>query len=199
MPFVSSDPVGLPGIAALAVGFAAFLIALLAAKARSSRDGGKVSQRAPGAWFWIAVQAIGIGIAAVGPIRVAIDPMSGKALGEAVLVFALMLAGVALFDTSSRAMGKNWAVAARTREDHTLVESGPFRLVRNPIYVALSLFMVAIAVAYGHLANLIVAVPVYALGTWMRVRHEERLLRDQFGAAYDAYAARVKRFVPGLF
>jgi protein-S-isoprenylcysteine O-methyltransferase Ste14 len=32
----------------------------------------------------------------------------------------------------------------------------------------------------------------------MRVRREERLLRAQFGTAYDAYAARVKRFVPGL-
>jgi protein-S-isoprenylcysteine O-methyltransferase Ste14 len=42
-------------------------------------------------------------------------------------------------------------------------------------------------------------VPLYALGTWMRVAHEERLLRTQFGAAYDEYAARVKRFVPGVF
>jgi protein-S-isoprenylcysteine O-methyltransferase Ste14 len=33
----------------------------------------------------------------------------------------------------------------------------------------------------------------------MRVSHEERLLKAQFGAAYDDYAARVKRFVPGLF
>ena len=42
-------------------------------------------------------------------------------------------------------------------------------------------------------------VPIYALATWFRIRHEERLLREQFGADYDAYATRVKRFVPGVF
>jgi protein-S-isoprenylcysteine O-methyltransferase Ste14 len=39
---------------------------------------------------------------------------------------------------------------------------------------------------------------VFALGTWIRIREEERLLRAEFGAAYEDYAARVKRFVPGI-
>jgi protein-S-isoprenylcysteine O-methyltransferase Ste14 len=45
---------------------------------------------------------------------------------------------------------------------------------------------------------LLLALPVYALGTWLRVRVEERLLRAMFAARYDDYAARVKRFVPGV-
>ena len=53
--------------------------------------------------------------------------------------------------------------------------------------------------AFGMIGLAFASVPLYAFATWMRVRHEERLLRSQFGAAYDAYAARVKRFVPGLF
>lgn len=40
--------------------------------------------------------------------------------------------------------------------------------------------------------------PLYWMGTWMRVAQEEKLLHARFGAAYDAYAARVKRFVPDL-
>lgn len=51
--------------------------------------------------------------------------------------------------------------------------------------VAIFLLMMAMAVAYCHVANLIVAVLVYALGTWVRIGHEERLLRQAFGAAYD--------------
>jgi protein-S-isoprenylcysteine O-methyltransferase Ste14 len=96
-------------------------------------------------------------------------------------------------------MGKTWALVARTRVDHELMQGGPFAYVRNPIYVALLCFLLAIAIAYGHVASLIFAVPLFALGTWLRVRHEEALLRAMFGAEYDAYAARVSRFVPGVF
>lgn len=200
MGFIPHDPVGLPGLAALAVGFVGFLIALFAARARVARAGkAEIRQRARGGWLWVAVQGIGIAIAGTGPIRVALDPMSGKALAEGAAVLLLMLGAVGLFDASSRAMGKNWAVVARTREDHALVETGPFRWVRHPIYDALFLFMIAMAIAYGHEANLLLAIPVYVLGTWLRISREERLLRDQFGGAYDAYAGRVKRFVPGLF
>src|SRR3569623_742661 len=102
-------------------------------------------------------------------------------------------------DTSSRTMGKIWSLVARSRSDLILVQTGPFALVRLPIYVALFLFMCAMSLAFGHTRNLVVAVPVFAFGTWMRIRQEERLLRDMFGGEYDAYAARVKRFVSGIF
>ena len=195
-----NEPVGLPGIATIMLGFLAFLAALLAARARVARlPAAPVSQTAPVTRLWIVVQGLGIGIAGFGPVRVELAALSGAAIVEAAMVAALMLGAVALFDASSRAMGKNWAIVAQTRSDHVLVQSGPFRWVRNPIYIALGLFMLAMAAAFGHWRNLVVGVPLYALGTWMRVVREEELLRAQFGAVYDAYAARVKRFVPGIF
>jgi protein-S-isoprenylcysteine O-methyltransferase Ste14 len=96
-------------------------------------------------------------------------------------------------------MGRNWSVVARTRSDHELVTTGPFAWLRHPIYTALALLLIALSIAYGNAARLILALPIYALGTWLRIAEEERLLRDAFGAAYDAYAARVRRFVPGVF
>lgn len=199
MRFIVADPVGLPGLIAVAIGFTAFFIALAGARSRGvkaprSPDSG----RSNASILWIAVQGVGIGIAGFGPLHLALDPWSGKALAEAAIVLALMLGAVWLFDAASRAMGRNWALVARTRSDGNLVEGGPFALIRNPIYVALACFMVALAIAYGHTANLIFAAPVYALGTGMRVRHEERVLRATFGAAFDDYARRVKRFVPGV-
>lgn len=195
-----NDPVGLPGLAAIMVGFMAFFIALLAARARVARaPAAPLSQSAPVTRLWIVVQGIGIGVAGFGPVRVVLDPMSTRAIIEAIVVALLMAGAVGLFNASSRAMGKNWAVVAQTRSDHVLVQNGPFKWVRNPIYVAMALFMVAMAVAFGHSRNLIVAFPIFALGTWMRVIREEGLLRTQFGAAYDDYVARVKRFVPGVF
>ncbi|HEX4693978.1 isoprenylcysteine carboxylmethyltransferase family protein [Sphingomonas sp.] len=198
--YFPNDPVGWPGLAAMALGFLAFFAALLVARTRVKRAAAApVSQSAPITRLWIVVQGIGIGVTGFGPIRIEVGSPSGKSIVEGVIVALLMAAAVALFNASSRAMGKNWAVVAQTRSDHNLVETGPFKWIRNPIYVAMSFFMFAMAIAFGHSRNLIVAVPIFALGTWMRVVREEGLLRAQFGAAYDDYAARVRRFVPGLF
>lgn len=107
--------------------------------------------------------------------------------------------GVALFNWATRTTGKTQAfVVARTRVDHERLQGGPFAYVRNPIYVALFCFLLAIAIEHGDVTGVIFAVPIYAIGTWQRVRHEEALLGAMFGAEQDAYAARVKRFSPDL-
>jgi protein-S-isoprenylcysteine O-methyltransferase Ste14 len=129
---------------------------------------------------------------------IAVDPSRARVLTGTIAVALLVLLTIGLFFAASRAMGRNWSIVARTREDHDLVTWGPFALIRHPIYTALFAWMIAMAIAFGHWRGLILGVPLYWIGTWMRVSKEETLLRAQFGAAYDAYAARVKRFVPGL-
>jgi protein-S-isoprenylcysteine O-methyltransferase Ste14 len=109
-----------------------------------------------------------------------------------------MAGAVLLFAAATRAMGDNWSLVARTRADHRLVTDGVFARLRHPIYLAMALFLLALAIALGHEANLIFAAPLFALGTWIRVHEEEKLLRAQFGDSYERYAASVKRFVPGL-
>jgi protein-S-isoprenylcysteine O-methyltransferase Ste14 len=192
------SPVGLPGLAIIAISFVSFVIALLIARRRTGVPDAGQGQRSEKSWGGIAVQTIGIFSVGFGPIMVSLDPLGAPALLQALVVGLFMASAIWLFAASSRAMGSNWAIVASTRSDHELVTSGPFAYVRNPIYVALFLFMIAMAVAYGHYAGLIAGVPLYIIGTMMRVSIEERLLRTQFGTAYDAYAARVKRFVPGL-
>ena len=200
LPLFHIHPVGWPSLAAFALGMVIFFTALLLARLRANKNE-KVANtgQANITWLWIAVQGTGIGLVGMGRIDILTGPPTPAMIVRALVVLALMLAAVWLFDSSSRTMGKNWSFVARTRSDHSLVQTGPFALVRHPIYVALFLFMVAMAVAYGHTRNLIVGVPIFALGTWLRIRHEERLLREMFGADYDAYAGRVKRFVPGVF
>lgn len=195
-----THPVGWPSAAAFILGMLVFFATLIMARLRANKNP-KVSNagQANITWLWIAVQGVGIGLAGMGRVDILAGPPTAAMVVRALIVLALMLAAVWLFDASSRTMGRNWSLVARTRSDHSLVQTGPFALVRHPIYVALFLFMCAMAVAYGHTRNLIVAVPVFALGTWLRIRHEERLLREMFGVEYDAYAARVRRFVPGIF
>lgn len=196
---MQADPVGLPGLAAMAVGFVAFLVALIAARRRAGGEARGNATRSRRSMAGIVVQGFGIVVAGLGPIDVTLDPLGTEALVAAAIVAVLMAATVGLFVWASRTMGRNWSIVARTRADHVLVETGPFGIVRHPIYVALFLLMLAIAIAYGHTRQLAIGVPLFAIGTWLRIGEEERLLRTLFGSAYDDYARRVRRFVPGFF
>jgi protein-S-isoprenylcysteine O-methyltransferase Ste14 len=150
-------------------------------------------------WIGIILQGIAIGLAFTGATRLAQPWFSGGEIARAVLPAALALGGVFLFDAAGRELGRNWSIVARVREDHQLVTSGPFALVRNPIYLAMMLMMIATGLALGHLVHLLIAVPLFILATALRVAREERLLREQFGAAFADYAARVPRLIPWIW
>ena len=196
---VSGDPVGLPALIALGIGSFAFLVALLTARRpRASGDGERTAHRSPASIAGVAIQGIALGLASIGVQRVTLDSLSTMALLQGAIVALLMFATVGLFVWASRTMGQNWSIVARTRGDHTLVTAGPFAWIRHPIYSAMFLLLIALAIALGHEARLWIAVPLYALGTAIRVRIEERLLRTAFGPAYAEYASKVKRFIPGV-
>ena len=101
--------------------------------------------------------------------------------------------------TAVRTLGKEWSVTARLVEGHKLITGGPYQLVRNPIYTAMFGMLLATGLAISHWAAIIVAVIVFAIGTRMRIRSEERLLRGAFGAEFESYAHRVPAVVPRLF
>lgn len=198
---VDPQPVGVPALGVMALeipGF--FLLMSIARRALGSPgSGGEArAKRSTLSVVGIVIQMIGFMLVGFGPIRIGLAWASAAAIGEAVGAAALMTLTCGVFLASTRAMGKNWSLAARTREDHQLVTWGPFAWVRHPIYAGLFAFMLAMALAFGHWRGLIAGVPLYWIGAWLRVIEEERLLRAQFGTAYDAYAARVKRFIPGL-
>ena len=194
-----NDPVGLPGLAAFAVGGLSFFIALIAARRRAGAEARGNATRSRRSMLGIVVQGFGIVLSGTGGIDVTLDPLGAPALIDGAIVALLMTATTGLFFWASRTMGRNWSIVARTRDDHHLVETGPFAFVRHPIYVALFLLMVAMAIAYGHTSHLVIGIPLFAIGSWLRIGEEERLLHALFGGAYEAYARRVKRFVPGVF
>lgn len=199
LALVDPRPTGYPALLAMAVGLAAFLFSLSYARKRGEpgRGGEEGAKTASSSWVGIGIQALGFMSVGFGPlvIRQELTPLT---IGEGIAVFLLVMTSLLLFVASSRAMGKNWSLVARTREDHQLVTWGPFARVQHPIYTGIFCFMIGMAIAFGHYRGLIAGIPLYWIGTWIRVAREEKLLRAQFGAAYDDYAARVKRFVPGI-
>jgi protein-S-isoprenylcysteine O-methyltransferase Ste14 len=196
---VAPVPVGTPGLMALAAGLVLFAGAMLFARWRYrppvQEKGGERSQAS---LLGIAVQMLAFLAVAAGPIRLTLLPASAAAVGVAVTVSILTGVAIGIFLSATSAMRDLWSFVARVRRDHILVTWGPFATLRHPIYTGIFLLVIAVAIAFGHWRGLVVAVPLYWLGTWLRVREEERLLHARFGDEYEGYAARVKRFVPRL-
>lgn len=98
-----------------------------------------------------------------------------------------------------------WAVVLFRREgteidpisptNRKLVTSGPYRFTRNPMYLGLVIFTLGIAVWVGAWPMFIAPVAVFATTNWMHIPFEEAKMRGQFGAAYDTYTGRVRRWV----
>lgn len=117
----------------------------------------------------------------------------------AVSTIALAAASVWLVNAAVRRLGKQWAVAARLVEGHRLITDGPYSLVRNPIYAGIFGLMFATGLAFTRWQILLPAAVVFLLGTWIRVRGEERLLREAFGSEFEDYAQRVPAMIPGVW
>jgi protein-S-isoprenylcysteine O-methyltransferase Ste14 len=199
MGMFESVAVGWPGLIALLIGFAAFMLSVTVTRVRRSDEAAGAGRKSAVSIAGIVLQGIAFGLASFGNVEVGLPPTSPAAIGEALAVVLLLAAAVTIFTAAARAMGQNWSFVARTRSDHQLVTNGPFARVRHPIYLIMLLQLLALALATGHLGNLVFSLPMFAIGTAIRVREEERLLRAAFGPAYDDYAGRVQRFVPGLF
>lgn len=197
--FHSAQAVGVPGLIAVAAGAAVFFALLVRRSVAASAAPEKAGRKSGLSRLGILVQMVAFALTGYGPVRATLPPGSAGAVAQAVAIAAMMASAAWLFAAATRAMGANWSLAARTRVDHDLVTHGIFARLGHPIYAGMALFLAAEAVALGHEPSLLATIPMFAVGTAIRVREEERLLSAQFGAAYEDYAARVRRFVPGVF
>src|SRR3954452_14710045 len=146
----------------------------------------------------IALQAASWAIACIGFIKPVLPWWGPSSLVSTTLVVLLGGSAVSLFLSTALTMGKNWSLVARTRDNHQLVRSGPFGMVRHPIYLALLLYLISIAAALGHWQQLLFAMPLYMTGTFIRIRDEEKLLRAQFGEEHARYVRDVPSLTPLL-
>jgi protein-S-isoprenylcysteine O-methyltransferase Ste14 len=105
--------------------------------------------------------------------------------------------GVALALWARFTLGRNWSARVAIKEDHELIATGPYRFVRHPIYTAI--IMLILAVALTNRTPLVFAgLGLMILSCWIKLRGEEEMMSAAFPDAYPAYMARTKRLVPGL-
>jgi protein-S-isoprenylcysteine O-methyltransferase Ste14 len=111
----------------------------------------------------------------------------------------LALGGAALVLRSRAELGPAWSLVPKADQGMRLVTTGPYRLVRHPIYLGLSLLAVGEALAFGSWpAFLIVLSGIVPTFGW-RARAEEVLLSRTFGERYSLYRRQTKMIIPHLF
>lgn len=108
---------------------------------------------------------------------------------------AVGLAGAALLVWASIVLGRLLIHEAAIREDHALIESGPYRFVRHPVYTGYLALLLGSGVASLNVC-LWLLWPVSLLGILIQAASEERLLGERFGPDYERYARRTGRLVP---
>ncbi|MGB9196159.1 MAG: isoprenylcysteine carboxylmethyltransferase family protein [Terriglobales bacterium] len=123
------------------------------------------------------------------------------ALAWILTLLALSIAAfsAAFVNAAARQLGKQWSLAARIVEDHDLIQDGPYRHVRNPIYAGMFGMLIATGLVVSPILPLLAGCVIFLLGTYIRVHLEERLLKQTFGQKFEDYKKRVPALIPGLW
>jgi protein-S-isoprenylcysteine O-methyltransferase Ste14 len=92
-------------------------------------------------------------------------------------------------------LGRNWSGTVTIKRDHELIASGPYAIVRHPIYTGLIVAFIGSAMARGEWCS-VLAVFIAWAALWRKLRLEERWMVERFGEQYIAYSRRVPALVP---
>jgi len=94
-------------------------------------------------------------------------------------------------------LGRNWSGVVTLKEGHELIERGPYRFVRHPIYTGILAMIAGTAIAIGYFGGFLGLWLVF-VSFWLKLKREEDLMLKHFPDKYAAYQHRVKRIIPFL-
>src|SRR5258706_6458491 len=103
---------------------------------------------------------------------------------------------VALAWSAARRLGKQWRFQAALSEDHELVQSGPYRIIRHPSYASMLGMLLATGLVWTWWPMFAGALVAFLIGTEIRVRAEERLLAERFRDSFTEYRSQVRAYIP---
>jgi protein-S-isoprenylcysteine O-methyltransferase Ste14 len=120
---------------------------------------------------------------------------SGPALR--ILACIITALGLAVSAWSRFTLGPNWSATVTYREGHELIQRGPYRFVRHPMYTGFLLMVAGTAVNLGNVDSL-AALTICCLGSWWKLSTEEDMLTKHFPDSYPRYKCHTKALLPFL-
>jgi len=107
----------------------------------------------------------------------------------------IVVAGAAFTVWARIALGRNWSAEVTFKQDHELIEFGPYALVRHPIYTGLLVMALGTAISYGRTIGFALFFSLCG-AVWWKARQEERIMSTHFPDAYADYRMRVRAIIP---
>ncbi len=92
-------------------------------------------------------------------------------------------------------LGRNWSGTVTVKQDHELIRTGPYALVRHPIYSGITFAVIGTVIFIGEVRGLVWIAAVVA-GLILKLRTEEKFMTEQFGSVYTDYRQKTKALVP---
>lgn len=123
---------------------------------------------------------------------------AGFQKSTASLIASMIIGPISVFLAwaSAHELGKQWRFEAAVSADHKLIQTGPYRWIRHPIYTSMFGMLMATAAAYTWWPMWIAGVVTFIAGTEIRVRAEDQLLEEHFQDEFRAYRSRVRAYIP---
>jgi protein-S-isoprenylcysteine O-methyltransferase Ste14 len=116
-------------------------------------------------------------------------------LALGVLTDCIVVAGAAFTVWARITLGRNWSAEVTFKQDHELIESGPYALARHPIYTGLIVMALGTAINYGRAIGFALLFSICS-AVWWKVRQEEQIMSEHFPDAYAKYRMRVRAIIP---
>ena len=178
------------------VAWSAFILSWIGAAFWADRAEKRPARRE--AWLYRAVTVAGVVLLVAGGeqfTRAADRLWFFEPVVDYVLVL-VVLSGLAFTWWARLYLGRLWSSSVTKKADHRVVDTGPYAIVRHPIYTGIILACAATVAQLGT-ALAVAGVLVLWVGFWIKARLEERFLRGQLGEGiYDAYRRKVPMLVP---
>ena len=111
---------------------------------------------------------------------------------------AVTIAGLLLAVWARQHLGRNWSRSVTIKQDHELLTTGPYALVRHPIYTGSLTGFLGTAIALSEVRGFISLLLIF-LVLWAKLRMEEQWMRSEFGPTYSAYVQQTAALVPYVF
>jgi protein-S-isoprenylcysteine O-methyltransferase Ste14 len=168
---------------------------------RAKRSRVVSDRRSPSDIAGLAAALLGLAIVpgfyvATGIPKTADYPASACAIALGSIVFATALW---VFRRSHKELGRNWSITLEIRERHKLVCTGPYAVIRHPMYTSFMLMGLGQAFLLSNWVAGAAGLIGFAVLFFLRVNKEERMMLENFGPEYRAYMERTKRIIPYLY